>query len=50
VPATRLADPYAPLSAAEAEPGGFRSLKALTAVRVRPLTGDPTDARHGEAR
>jgi dipeptidyl aminopeptidase/acylaminoacyl peptidase len=50
VPATRLADPYAPLSAAEAEPGGFRSLKALATVRIRRLTGDPADPRHGEAR
>lgn len=50
VPATRLADPYAPLSAAEAEPGGFRSLAAIAAVRVRRITGDAADTRHGEAR
>jgi dipeptidyl aminopeptidase/acylaminoacyl peptidase len=35
VPATRLPDPYAPLSAAASEPGGFRSLASLVALRMR---------------
>jgi hypothetical protein len=41
VPATRLPDPIPTLSAAEAEPGGLRSLASLARNRMRDRTPPP---------
>ena len=41
VPATRLADPAGPISAAEAEPGGLRSLAGIIRTRLRPRSAAP---------
>lgn len=53
VPATRLPDPAATISAAEAEPGGLRSLASIARMRMRARTprqeadGDTPD-EHGD--